>query len=365
VQSLRPCATQVSMRSRTATAYLAERRAFRLTLLALILMTAILSLLSYLTPLGVQYWNYKALKHIEGMKIKEPFTFAVFGDNKNSSKVFRGLLKKIASDKEILFAMDLGDLVFDGEKEKFRYFLNQIKGFPKPLLTAIGNHELREGGRALYYRFFGPYYYSFTAGGSCFIVLDDANEVGLEPWEWDWMRQELEKAQRYKYRFVFFHVPLYDPRNPQQGNLESRIVIKLGRKMFAHCLKDKKQADKLAKLFARYHVTHIFASHIHAYYTGRWHGVPFTITGGAGAELVGNNPEHDFYHYLKVHVGNKGVKAELVKLPTPPYHWLIRLPETAWVYLRSFVVIHWLNLILSTLLAGLLIDLYWFLKRRG
>ncbi len=352
------------MRSRTATAYLTERRAFRITLIALILLTSILSLVSYLTPLKVRYWNHKALKHIEGMKIKEPFTFAVFGDNKNSNRVFKGLLRRVASDREILFAMDLGDLVFDGEKEKFRYFLEQIKGFPKPLLTAIGNHELREGGRTLYYLFFGPYYYSFTAGDSYFIILDDANEVGLEPWEWDWLKEELGKAQSYRYRFVFFHVPLYDPRNPRQGNLESRIVIKLGGGIFAHCLKDKSQADKLAKLFARYHVTHIFASHIHAYYTGRWQGVPFTITGGAGAELVGNNPKHDFYHYLKVHVGRGGVKVELVKLPTPPYHWVIRLLETAWVYLRSFVVIHWLNLILFILVVGLLTDLYWSLRRK-
>lgn len=348
-----------------ATTYLAERRAFRSALIVLILLTSILSLISYLSPLDVRYWNYKAIKHIEGMKIKEPFSFAVFGDNKNSSKVFKGLLKQVASDREIIFAMDLGDLVFDGEKEKFRYFLDQIRSFPKPLLTAIGNHELREGGRALYYQLFGPYYYSFTVGGSCFIVLDDANETGLEPWQWDWLKEELEKSQGCKHRFVFFHVPLYDPRNPHQGNLGSRIVIALGRKVFAHSLKDKNQAKRLAKLFARYNVTHIFASHIHAYYTGKWHGVPFTITGGAGAELVGNNPEHDFYHYLKVHVGREQVKVELVKLPTPPYHWIIRLLETAWVYLRSYAVIHWLNLILFILIFGLMADLYWSLRKKS
>jgi len=66
--------------------------------------------------------------------------------------------------------------VQDGRKEKFRFFINQIKQLNKPLLTAIGNHELRKNGRANYYELFGRFYYSFHIGNAYFIVLDDANQ---------------------------------------------------------------------------------------------------------------------------------------------------------------------------------------------
>jgi hypothetical protein len=47
-------------------------------------------------------------------------------------------------------------------------------------------------------------------------------------------------------------------------------------------------------------VTHVFAGHIHSYFSGNWDGIPCTITAGAGAPLYGTDPEHFFYHYLEV-----------------------------------------------------------------
>ncbi len=176
-----------------------------------------------------------------------------FGDNKNSITTFNNLIKRLNAE-DILFAMDIGDLVEDGEREKFRFFLNQIRKLNKPLLTAIGNHELREGGRANYYDIFGRFYYSFTVGNAYFVVLDDANEKSIDPWQMQWLKDELKKSLRYKYRFVFMHVPLYDPR---------RTGFRI-----AHNLKDTRFARQLNALFDRYNITMLFASHIHAYYRG-------------------------------------------------------------------------------------------------
>lgn len=131
----------------------------------------------------------------------------VFGDNKNSIGTFKNLIKKV-NNEEALFAIDVGDLVYDGEKEKYRFFINQIKKFRIPLFTAIGNHEIRENGRGNYYDLFGLFYYSFAVGNSHFIILDDANEKNIDPWQMEWLKKELQKAQNYKYRFVFMHVPL-------------------------------------------------------------------------------------------------------------------------------------------------------------
>lgn len=290
------------------------------------------------SSLPAQDWLAINLRQI---RIHDPaeFSFAVFGDNKNSHTVFERLLKQVDHDPGIAFAMDLGDLVYDGEKEKYRFFLKQVReNLSLPLLTAIGNHELREKGRGLYYAIFGPFYYSFHIGGAYFIVIDDADEKGLGIWQLRWLEQELRKAQAFQTRFVFMHVPLFDPR----GGL------------CHHCLPEK-AAGQLADLFRRYGVTHIFTSHIHGYFSGQWRGVPYTITGGGGAKLVGTDPSHYFYHYLGVRVKSGEVDVQVKRIRSPDYDWLDRLAFIAWLYLYAWIRFHGIEAALLILAGGMLL----------
>lgn len=286
---------------------------------------------------GIHNWNYYQLQHID--RSKKTFSFAVFGDNKNSITTFSRLIDRLNRENDIIFAIDVGDLVYDGEKEKFRFFIKQISRLRMPLLTAIGNHELREGGRANYYDFFGAFYYSFTVGDSYFIVLDDANERNLDPWQMDWLKAELEKSRNFRYRFIFMHVPLYDPRE--------------GEYRVGHSLKDISFAQKLNALFDRYNITMLFVSHIHGYYRGVWGRTPYIITGGAGAELAGSDPEHYFYHYVKVSVAEGDVEYRVVKLPTPDFELMDRYIHDAWIYIYAFFAVHYLDLIMMLALAYL------------
>jgi hypothetical protein len=121
-------------------------------------------------------------------------------------------------------------------------------------------------------------------GQGYFIVLDATKESGLDKTERQWLEDELRKAQDAKARFIFMHIPPFDPRGG--------IYL------------PEKEKNDLLDLFRRYKVTHLFASHIHGYFSGAWEGVPYTITGGAGARLQGNDPEHFFHHYMRVHVNN-------------------------------------------------------------
>ncbi len=230
-------------------------------------------------------WNYHQLQKINNRQ--NNFSFAVFGDNKNSIKTFDNLISKLNQDN-ITFAIDDGDLVYDGEKEKFRFFINQIKKINPPFLTVFGNHEARENGRAVYYNIFGNFYYSFHIGKSYFIVLDDSNEKKLDLAQLAWLKNELKNSQAYQQRFVFMHVPLYDPRK--------------GNRQVGHSLSDINFAKQLNQLFDDNNITMLFASHIHGYYRGHWGRTPYIITGGAGAELAGTDPAHYFYHYIKVNV---------------------------------------------------------------
>lgn len=287
--------------------------------------------------LPTQNWIAENLRKIR-VEDSNDFSFAVFGDNKMSHTIFPGLLRKVDQDQDIKFALDIGDLVFDGEMEKYRYFINQVKeNITKPFLTAIGNHELRGKGRGLYYELFGPFYYSFQIGKTYFIVLDGADETGLDAWQQAWLERELKQAREYTSRFVFMHVPLFDPRGGRRH----------------HCLPEK-EARSLLGLFKRYNVSHVFASHIHAYYKGQWQGIPYTITGGAGGELVGKDPKHDFFHYLKVSVKGNTVDVTVQPIPSPDYEWLDRFGTIVWLYVFSFVRFHGIQLALFLLMVYLL-----------
>ncbi len=300
---------------------------------SLLIITIGIKLHSAFTFPHITDWNYMRLQKID--KEKKNFSFAVFGDNKNSITTFENLIDAVNSD-DVMFSVDIGDLVQDGEKEKYRFFINQIKKFRMPLLTAIGNHELRENGRGLYYDLFGRFYYSFTVGEAYFIILDDANEYNIDPWQMDWLKDQLEKAAGYKYRFVFMHVPLFDPR--KEG---PRI---------AHNLKDMKFTNQLNAILDKYNITMFFSSHIHSFYQGMWNKTPYIITGGAGAELVGTDPEHDFYHYIKVNVSDARVTYEVKKIKSPDFEIVDRLAHDAWIYIYSFFAFHYLDVMLAIII---------------
>ncbi len=345
--------------SRGLGAYLGRRRWLRATLLAGAVGAVVYYAAIAAQPLPANDRNYREIARIPSVEPGETFSFAVLGDNRNSQHVFGEILRRIDADPDILFAFDLGDLVFDGEREKYRLFLEQIAEMKKPLLTAVGNHDIREGGRTLYYNAFGPFYYTFRVGDAAFVVMDDAGEAGFEPSQWGWARETLARAADARYRFVLFHVPLFDPRD--RTGLDWLKVVFPGparRWMFHHSLADEAAARRYARAFRDLGVTRIFASHIHGFYQGAWEGVPFTITGGAGAPLVGADPAHDFYHYVKVTVGPEGIREEVIRIPSPSFGLWSRAATLVALHLRSFVATHVPGIILFAILAAVAWDLY-------
>ena len=259
-----------------------QENPIRITLAFLCILSFIgLSAWKYYAPLHIHEWNKKEISRI---KVADPvnFSFAVFGDNKGNRSIFQPLLRDISHDKEIAFAIDVGDLVRKGKRGLFRNFLSQLqRTMTIPFLTAVGNHDL-DNGSGNYQEIFGPTYYSFQIGQNYFIVLDASTEPSFDKTQLKWLEDELGKAQSSKARFVFMHIPPFDPRS-------------------SGAQPDKDRKD-LLDLFRRYNVTHLFASHIHGYFSGFWEGIPYTITGGAGGRLQGSDPQHFFHHYVKVHV---------------------------------------------------------------
>lgn len=249
-------------------------------------------------PIPATNWNPANLAKIKVSPAK-PLTFAVFGDNRGEHPaVFASLLQEVDRAPSLAFGIHLGDMVMKAELDKYRTFFTAVRqDFHKPLLSVIGNHEFYgDEDLKFYHAIFGPDYYSFQLNNNYFMV-DDADKDGMSQEQLGWLETELQKSQAAKTRLVFFHVPLCDPRGGENH----------------HCLRPE-MAAKLLALFKKYKVTYIFSAHIHDYYTGTWEGIPYTITGGAGAKLYGTDPEHAFYHYLKVTVKGDKVQVQLRRL---------------------------------------------------
>jgi len=249
-------------------------------------------------------WN---LRQVEGLQAPKggKLTFAVLGDSRSNPPVFERVLKDMAGDPSLTFAIDVGDMVEQGTLEQFADFFKQIQPYGrKPFLTAAGNHDLgKDQDLTLYREIFGPDYYAFQIKDNYFIVVNDADPNGVGESQWLWLENELKKSQAYKTRLVFLHTPLFDPRGGENH----------------HCLPEA-TGRRLAALLRQYHVTHIFAGHIHSYFSGNWDGVPFTITAGAGAPLYGTDPKHFFYHYLKVTLQAGEVHVEVQRIKTAGDH---------------------------------------------
>jgi 3',5'-cyclic AMP phosphodiesterase CpdA len=246
-------------------------------------------------------WNPRQVERLQ-VPAGGKLMFAVLGDNRSNPEVFGRVLRQLDRDPGLVFAIAVGDMVERGTLEQFVDFFKQIKPYGRmPFLTAVGNHDLgKDQDLTLYREIFGPDYYAFRLQDNYFIVVNDAEPDGVGEVQWRWLEKELKQSQSYKTRLVFLHTPLFDPRGGDKH----------------HCLPEA-TGRRLAALFRQYHVTHIFAGHIHSYFTGDWDGVPYTITAGAGAPLYGTDPEHFFYHYLKVtlqagkvHVEVQRIKAE-------------------------------------------------------
>jgi predicted phosphodiesterase len=255
-------------------------------------------------PLPAQAWN---LHQVERLQIADEgaLTFAVLGDSRSNPPVFAQIIKGIAGDPGLAFAIEVGDMVEQGTLEQFDAFFKQIRSAVRlPFLAVVGNHDLgQDHDLTLYREIFGPDYYAFQIKGNYFIMVNDVEAGGVGEPQWRWLEDELKKSRAYKTRLVFLHPPLFDPRGGENH----------------HCLPEA-TGRRLATLFRQYHVTHIFAGHIHSYFSGNWDGVPYTITAGAGAPLYGTDPEHFFYHYLKVTLQAGEVHVEVQRIKTEGDH---------------------------------------------
>ena len=233
---------------------------------------------------------------LEAIGAKDPgegdFSFLVVGDSRGPRSRFPQVaarMRPVSGD----FVLHLGDLTNRGTSKEYQEIQRELDSLGRPVLAVIGNHELVDRGRGRYALRFGSNVDgAFRYGGGLFVFFDNADGRPLGEKRLAWLRSVLEEGRDLRFRLVFCHQPLYDPRK--------------GQEVSGHSM-DPRGAAELREVFREGKVTRVFASHVHGWYEGTWGGVPFTVTGGGGAHLYDKDPAHGFFHFLRVDVAGSEV----------------------------------------------------------
>lgn len=207
--------------------------------------------------------------HTDPLK-PEPFTFAVYGDNRSGHvehKVVANMIKKAAP----VLVLNTGDMVGDGRKQPdwdmFWKIETPLAGVAAYYPT-LGNHEKESD---IYYKYFslpdsglGETSYSFTWAGAYFIALDNGSSGMVDQKQLKWLKQRLQEAQKYDFIFVFFHQPPYSSskRTPSPTMKKSLLPV-----------------------FEKYGVSAVFNGHDHFYERSEAGGIQYVVAGGGGAPL--------------------------------------------------------------------------------
>lgn len=164
-----------------------------------------------------------------GFRVSDPqaYQFLVAGHiygshNNDASRPAANLLQNLSviQQMDLNLIILLGDSVDDSTMEDFQdlevKFLNQL-GIP--VFNAIGNHDIRNNGRALYEERYGLTYYTFRYGPAVMIVLDtELKNCSIDGEQRDMLETTLHEASQdssVEQIFVFMHKVIFIEQFPE------------------------------------------------------------------------------------------------------------------------------------------------------
>lgn len=165
----------------------------------------------------------------------QPFTFVYMGDAQNGLDTWGELVRKArAAHPEAAFHVMAGDLVNWGERrDDWDLLFHNARGVydNRPLVPAIGNHEVDQGRAALYVDQFdlprnGPAgieperAYAMEYAGAQFVVLDS----NLPPAQQTQWLDDTLGASDARWKFVVYHHPLYSTKPDDRGQPELKAA---------------------------------------------------------------------------------------------------------------------------------------------
>lgn len=296
----------------------------------------ILILISYkiYAPYTIQDFkavNVKNMNIIKNNIESDNYTFAVVGNIENSITIFDNRILEQINKSRVDFILSTGNNLRDGDESKYRVFYRTLEKMNIPFMTTIGSREIKDDGNENFYKYFGPFYFSFQLNDSYFIFLDTTENTNLS-WQQQWLENELQEAAAYDKKFVVM--------NKAPLNVKAEYLIDDSIKY----IEEKQLRDFYQNIFAEYNVNAVFSSNLEIYDHRNIEGVNYYISGGAGGELIFDN-EKSFYHYLRVEVKDDSIEVNVKRLENSPGKFS-KLAVNIWVALQSFFYANYINILL-------------------
>jgi len=295
-------------------------------------------LIAYKAYLLIYDTDYEALNATQIEQIKSRtkksnrYSFAVIGNIKNSMRNMEKRIVPLMQDNEVSFMISAGNAVYDGAESKYRLLRRGLSKTEIPYIISPGNNEIEDFGAPRFYHHFGPYYYSFALNDSYFVLLDGSGESSWK-WQYSWLRQELERAQSYRHRFIV---------------LSHSVVPVAGfnREDSPYEMPDELEKN-LQQLFSQYEVTAVFSSDYPVFQNTLVAGVPYIMTGAGGGLLLS---KENGYQFTLVSVNMDEVR--YTNIPIPNQRGFLRSEfESLKLYLYSLFYMSYFN---AAILIGIL-----------
>lgn len=230
----------------------------------------------------------------------EPFTFVQMSDTQigfmDRSEGYAHsdtLMKKAVAEVNALdpaLVVLTGDLIDEPYNTvQDSIYRVRIAELQAPLHLLPGNHDIKPfntENHAHYVAWRGYDRFSFREKGCAFIGFDsNCIQDGAEEFEaaqFAWLRDELRKARRARYTFVFLHCPVI---RGSMDEAEDHFNFTM-----------PKRAQYL-DLFKQYGVDAVFAGHCHQDYAGEYEGIRLCTAGPVGRAL---GRARSGYHVIRV-----------------------------------------------------------------
>ena len=329
----------------------------KVILLSSILILSIIISYRIYAPRSIQNFNAVNLRNIEKVKEtlndKRNFSFAVLGNIKNSITTFDKKILPKLNKENVDFIISTGNNVVDSGEGKYRVLYRTLSDMRIPFITGVGENEVKEEGYKNYYKYFGPFYFSFQVNNSYFIFLDTTGH-SPKPWQKTWLESELKQSLKYDNRFIIMNKP------PMEINVD--YLLDEDTKYIA----DKQERNYYKQIFAKYDVTSIFSSNLEIYDKKEFKGVPYFVSGGAGGAMILDSPK-SFYHYLKVDVSPQGIEYKVVEI-NKEFGFLhpkvAKFVENVWIFLQSFMYTNYTTVLLILVIIFIVGFMFYLELRR-
>ena len=225
------------------------------------------------------------------------FKFIVCGDPQNDYAVFDKVLAAAASVDFLIIA---GDLTGSGTAIEFENYMGRMRSSGVKFYSVPGNHDVATMPvDAGYGHYVGPPHSSFDFKNTHFLLIDNSTpSLGFYPAERQWASADLKAAgaKGFEHVIAVTHVP---PGFPYSAKASKDQLVGMNAN------------DRMLPLLKAGGVEELFCGHVHSYQQDIEDGVRVTITGGAGAPLMGLDSYHN---YVEVDVNGRSMTQKVVRI---------------------------------------------------